>query len=161
MDTPESLEKELAERCAAAGLTLAVAESCTGGLIAHRLTNVPGVSKSFQGGVVSYANSAKTALLGVPADMIESQGAVSEAVACAMVEGVCSRLQADMGAAVTGIAGPGGGTVEKPVGTVWLAAFFRGEIRAVRKLFKGNREEIKAQTADAAFSLMLELLETI
>ncbi|NLN92909.1 MAG: CinA family protein [Candidatus Hydrogenedens sp.] len=156
-----SLEQELAERCAEASLSLAVAESCTGGLIAHRLTNVPGVSRSFQGGVVSYANSAKTALLGVPAELIEAEGAVSEGVALAMVEGVCARLGADLGAAVTGIAGPEGGTADKPVGTVWLAASLHGQVRSVRKLFEGSREEIKAQTADAAFSLMLELLENL
>ncbi|HNZ49145.1 MAG TPA: CinA family protein [Candidatus Hydrogenedentes bacterium] len=154
-------EKTVAERCRALSLRLAVAESCSGGLIAHRLTNIPGISECFLGGVVSYANSAKTALLGVPAEMIAAKGAVSEEVARAMVTGVCSRLSADVGVAVTGIAGPGGGTVEKPVGTVWIAAACRGSVLAQKHFFTGDRDAIKAQTADAAFLLILKVLESL
>lgn len=161
MNLPLTLEEKLAQQCLAKSLTLALAESCTGGLIAHRLTNVPGISRVFMGGAVSYANSAKTSLVMVPAETIEAEGAVSEEVACAMAEGIRSCLNTDLAIAVTGIAGPGGGTADKPVGTVWLAAVVPGGRKAVRKLFHGDREEIKAQTADAALSLMLEMLESL
>jgi len=93
--------------------------------------------------------------------MIAAKGAVSEEVARAMVTGVCSRLSADVGVAVTGIAGPGGGTVEKPVGTVWIAAACRGSVLAQKHFFTGDRDAIKAQTADAAFLLILKVLESL
>jgi nicotinamide-nucleotide amidase len=110
----------LVARLAQTGLTLATAESCTGGLIARMITAIPGVSAHYQGGVVSYANLAKTELLGVPAVLIESHGAVSPEVAAAMAEGVRSRLSADLGVSTTGVAGPGGGSPEKPVGLVYI-----------------------------------------
>jgi nicotinamide-nucleotide amidase len=120
-DGERTLEAVVVDLLAEAGETLALAESCTGGLIAERVTRVPGSSAVFPGGVVSYSNAIKTALLGVPAELLIEHGAVSEPVARAMAAGVRSRLGADWGVAVTGIAGPGGGTPEKTVGLVHLA----------------------------------------
>jgi nicotinamide-nucleotide amidase len=116
MDLPEALFAELVRT----GATLATAESCTGGLIAHMITNLPGVSPFYPGGVVSYANEAKSELLGVPNSLIEQHGAVSPEVAAAMAEGARARFNADLGLSTTGVAGPAGGTPEKPVGLVYL-----------------------------------------
>ena len=106
--------------CLERGLTVAVAESCTGGLVAARLTDIPGASDAFAGGVVAYANDVKAASLGVPEQLITAHGAVSAEVAAAMAAGVRERLGADVGIAVTGVAGPDGGTEAKPVGLVYL-----------------------------------------
>jgi nicotinamide-nucleotide amidase len=116
----EDVEDAVLKALLSAKLTLACAESCTGGWIAHKLTSLAGVSPAFVGGVVSYANSAKQELLGVPADLLATHGAVSSEVAAAMAEGVRSRLGADIGISTTGVAGPTGGSPEKPVGMVWL-----------------------------------------
>jgi len=143
------------------GKRLAVGESCTGGLIAGRITAVPGASDVFVGGVVAYANGVKTDLLDVPAATLETHGAVSEEAVRAMVEGVQRRFAADAGVAVTGIAGPGGGTPEKPVGTVWLAARLGSTTRAVKRVFPGDRGEIRGRAAQAALDLLRRLcLET-
>ena len=115
------LEQKTIELLLAQTLTIAVAESCTGGLLAKRLTDMPGASAAFIGGAVAYANEAKTVLLGVPAALIAEFGAVSEAVAKAMAEGVRTRLGSDFSLGITGVAGPDGGTAEKPVGTVYIA----------------------------------------
>jgi len=112
------------------GLTLALAESCTGGLLAARLTDVPGISAVFLGGLVTYADEAKVRQLGVDPDLLERHGAVSEPVAMAMAEGVARVLDAQLGLAITGIAGPGGGTPEKPVGTVCFSLCRAGKDRA-------------------------------
>jgi nicotinamide-nucleotide amidase len=144
------------EAARAAGCLLAVAESCTGGLVGGRLSAVPGASDTFVGGVVAYANDVKTGLLDVPATFLEREGAVSEVVARAMAEGACARTGADLAVAVTGIAGPDGGTTEKPVGTVWFATAMRGdETRARRLVFGGARNEIRARAAQAALWLLL------
>jgi nicotinamide-nucleotide amidase len=132
------------------GLTLAVAESCTGGLICHRLTNVPGSSDYFLGGVVTYSNQAKMDLLRVPEEILAAHGAVSEATARAMALGVKEVFPAPLGLAVTGIAGPGGGSPEKPVGTVWIGLAAAGEVEARPYRFHGSREEIKALSAQTA-----------
>ncbi len=116
VDIAESLAAQLTRT----GSTLATAESCTGGLIARMLTAIPGISSSYLGGVVTYANEVKTELLGVPAEMLSAHGAVSPEVAAAMAEGVRTRLGATVGISTTGVAGPGGGTPEKPVGLVYL-----------------------------------------
>ncbi|MEX0746775.1 MAG: nicotinamide-nucleotide amidohydrolase family protein, partial [Rhodothermales bacterium] len=113
----EVVGKMLVER----GLTVAVAESCTGGCVANRITNVPGSSTYMLGGVVAYSNWVKIGLLGVVAEVLETEGAVSESVARHMAEGVRRHLKADIGLSTTGVAGPTGGTVDKPVGTVWIA----------------------------------------
>lgn len=140
--------------------TIATAESCSGGLIAHRLTNVPGASTPFIGGVVAYSNGVKEGLLGVPAELLASHGAVSEPVARAMAEGVRARLGTDWSVAVTGIAGPGGGSPEKPVGLVFMAVAGPGGTRAARFQFAGDRESVKSQTAEAALELVWESLNS-
>jgi len=143
------------------GERLAVGESCTGGMIAGRITAVPGASDVFVGGVVAYANGVKTDLLDVPAATLETHGAVSEEAVRAMAEGVQRRFAADASVAVTGIAGPGGGTPEKPVGTVWLAARLGSAARAVKRVFPGDRGEIRGRAAQAALDLLRRLcLET-
>ena len=139
------------------GKRLAVGESCTGGLIAGRITAVPGASDVFVGGVVAYANGVKTDLLDVPAAILETHGAVSEEAVRAMAQGVQRRFAADASVAVTGIAGPGGGTPEKPVGTVWLAARLGAATRAVKRVFPGDRGEIRGRAAQAALDLLRRL----
>jgi nicotinamide-nucleotide amidase len=129
----------LVEQLVRTGSTLAVAESCTGGLIAKRLTDIAGVSAHFLGGVVSYANQVKEALLGVPESLIETHGAVSAEVAMAMAAGVRERLGASLGLSVTGIAGPGGGSAEKPVGLVYLGLAHAGSV-AHRRLLLGPEQ---------------------
>jgi nicotinamide-nucleotide amidase len=139
------------------GQRLAVGESCTGGLIAARITAVPGASEVFVGGIVAYANGVKSDLLDVPSATLEAHGAVSEEVVRAMAEGVQRRFDAGAAIAVTGIAGPGGGTPEKPVGTVWLAARLGANTRAVKRVFPGERGEVRARAAQAALDLMRRL----
>jgi nicotinamide-nucleotide amidase len=133
---------------------LAVAESCTGGLIGTRLTEIPGSSDVFVGGVIAYDNVVKRELLGVPGVMLEEHGAVSEAVVRAMAEGVVRRFGVAGGVSVTGIAGPGGGTEAKPVGTVWMASTLNGAVRSQRVVFPGTRQEIRARAAQAALLLL-------
>jgi nicotinamide-nucleotide amidase len=146
------------ERLRGAGLRLAVAESCTGGLLGGRLTEVPGSSDVFLGGVISYHDDVKRELLEVSAELIAAHGAVSEPVVRAMAEGAARRLGADVAVAVTGIAGPGGGSEEKPVGTVWFATWLRGAIEARRIVFPGTREEIRARAVQSAlYQLSLRL----
>lgn len=136
-------------------LTLACAESCTGGLLTGTLTAVPGSSAWFRGGVVAYHDDLKTSLLGVPAELLRSHGAVSEPVVLAMARGARKRLGADLALSVSGIAGPGGGTPDKPVGTVWLAwSGLHGE-RARRFLFQGDRQAVRARTVRAALEELL------
>lgn len=138
------------------GLTLAVAESCTGGLVGARITAVPGASDAFLGGVVAYANKLKESALGVSRAMIESEGAVSGPVARAMAEGVRRDFGADIAVSVTGIAGPSGGTDEKPVGTVWFATAAADGTRSVKMIFGGSRADVRARAAQGALRLLLE-----
>jgi PncC family amidohydrolase len=154
----ESIERAICARMTALGRTLATAESCTGGLIAHRITNVPGASEVLVGGVVAYSNAVKVALLGVSEADLRAHGAVSEPVARQMAEGVRARLGADVGVGVTGIAGPGGGTAEKPVGLVYIAVANAGGTVAARHVFPGGREDVKRQTADEALNMVLEAI---
>jgi nicotinamide-nucleotide amidase len=142
------------EQARRTGWTLGTAESCTGGLVAGRLTEIPGSSDVFTGSVVCYANRLKTELLDVSPALIEAHGAVSEPVARAMAEGACRRLGVDLAVAVTGIAGPGGGTPEKPVGTVWYAAADRNGTVARTSVALGTRREIRARAAQAALNLL-------
>ena len=142
------------ERARRAGLSLGAAESCTGGLVGGRLTDIPGSSDIFIGAVVCYADRLKTELLGVAAALIEAHGAVSEEVARAMAEGALRRLGVDLAVAVTGIAGPGGGTPDKPVGTVWLAVASSERTEARRIIFLGSRREIRERAAQTALYLL-------
>ena len=147
--------ERLLASCRAEKLTIVTAESCTGGLIAALLTAIPGSSDVVQGGFVTYSNAFKTAVLGVPAGLIAREGAVSEAVARAMVAGALRGTVADLAIAVTGVAGPGGGSEHKPVGLVWLAAARRGgETRVQRAVFDGDRQQIRSSTVGAALTLL-------
>jgi nicotinamide-nucleotide amidase len=153
-----SLEEVLGDLLVARGLRIAVAESCTGGLVTSRLTDVPGSSRYVDRSVVAYSNEAKVDLLGVPADMLEEHGAVSESVALAMAEGIRSRAAVDVGVGVTGIAGPGGGTAEKPVGMVAIAASTSGTTRSRTFRFIGGREQVKFQASQAALDMVRRML---
>jgi nicotinamide-nucleotide amidase len=142
------------ERARAAGLSLGAAESCTGGLVGGRLTDIPGSSDVFIGAVVCYANRLKTELLDVPASLVDAHGAVSEEVARAMAEGALRRLRVALTVAVTGIAGPGGGTSDKPVGTVWFAVASPARTESRRVVFLGSRREIRERAAQTALYLL-------
>lgn len=131
-------------------LTVSIAESCTGGLVGHLLTAVPGSSGYFLGGIVSYSNQAKIDLLGVQADTLKKKGAVSDEIVREMAEGIRKRLHSDMGISLSGIAGPDGGSKEKPVGTVYIALASAGETVAKRYHFWGNRRHIKLNSATMA-----------
>lgn len=155
-----SLEQVLGDLLVARGWHIAVAESCTGGLIASRLTDVPGSSRYFVDGVVAYANAAKTALLGVSPDLIRDQGAVSEAVAVAMADGVRQRASADVALGVTGVAGPEGGTPDKPVGMVAVAAVVGRATRSRVFRFGGDRRLVKQQASQAALDLARRMIES-
>jgi len=139
-------------------VTLATAESCTGGLISSRITDVPGSSGAFLMGAVCYANEAKTGILGVPPGMIAAHGAVSEEVAIAMAEGARRRSGADVAVSDTGIAGPSGGTPEKPVGLVWIGISSAKGSRAERHLFAGDRATVKLRASQAALALLRRVL---
>ncbi len=141
-----------------AGETIAVAESCTGGLVAGRLTDIPGSSDVFLGGVIAYGYAAKEQLVGVPADMLRQHGAVSAEVAEAMARGVAERLGASTAVAITGIAGPAGGTPDKPIGTVWLAFMHRGHLSSRRVVFGGTRPEVRARAVATALMGLRDLL---
>src|SRR5690606_19836360 len=150
----EDLVDAVAREMTARGLTLALAESCTGGLVAKRLTDRPGASGYLYGGVVAYANAAKEAFRRVRPQSLAGPGAAGEEPAREMVEGVLEAPGADAGIAITGIAGPGGGTETKPVGTVWIAAAV-GDRRDVRRFrFGGDREEIRERAAQSALAML-------
>lgn len=153
--------RALAEALLACGWQLATAESCTGGLIAACCTAVPGSSRWFERGVVSYSNAAKTELLGVPAELIKRVGAVSEEVACAMVTGLLAHGPAEVAVAVTGIAGPDGGTAQKPVGTVWLAWGSRGSAPQAECLnLPGERDAVRHATVMSALERVTAWVQT-
>lgn len=150
-----ALARSVVEEAAAQQCMIATAESCTGGLISSSLTAVPGSSSTFLCGFVTYADEAKTRLLGVPSAAIDELGAVSDVVAAAMAEGAVAHSGADMAVAVTGIAGPGGGTTEKPVGLVYLSLAERNEDAVVKRyVFAGTRDDIRRSTVGAALELL-------
>lgn len=149
-----TLEAAVGDALRRRGLTLALAESCTGGLVGHRITNVPGSSDYFLFGAVVYANAAKEAVLGVPGETIRRHGAVSHETAAAMAEGVRRVAGSDIGVATTGIAGPGGGTPAKPVGTVFFGLATPEGTRTERRLFTGGRGDIKEMAAQEALTLL-------
>ena len=140
-------------------LTLALAESCTGGMIASIITGIPGASEFFLGGVVTYSNRSKADLLNVDSEILEKYGAVSFQTAEAMVKGAKKLFNSDITVAVTGIAGPTGGTVEKPVGLVFIAVDFNNETKIIRNLFKGTRNEIRSEASRVAVGMILDIME--
>jgi len=140
--------------------TMATAESCTGGLLGHRITGVPGCSAYYPGGAVTYSNAAKVDLIGVRTDTLAAEGAVSEATAREMAEGVRKRFQADYGLSITGIAGPTGGTVEKPVGLVYIGVAGPHGATVRRQQFRGDRAAVKQQSVEAALALFDEILRS-
>lgn len=148
------------DKCRHAGLTVVLVESCTGGLLAGTLTAVAGASDVVERGFVTYSNDAKSDQVGVPADLIVAHGAVSREVACAMAEGGIAHSQADIAVAITGVAGPGGGTASKPVGLVHVAAMLRGgQPVHKRNVFLGDRTEIRIGAIRAAIAMMSELAD--
>jgi nicotinamide-nucleotide amidase len=157
---PDTVLEEAAAllaRLQARSLTLAAAESCTGGLIAAALTAIPGSSATLLAGYVTYSNEAKTRMLGVPAELIASVGAVSEAVARCMAEGALRESGADLAVSCTGIAGPGGAVPGKPVGTVFIGAARRGgKTRVEHHVFAGDRAAVREATVREAFRLAVE-----
>jgi PncC family amidohydrolase len=155
MDIEALIGKLLLER----GWKLAVAESCTGGLVSHRITNIPGSSEYYQGSITAYAYYAKETLLGVRHETLIDHGAVSSETVLEMARGVRQALNTEVGLSVSGIAGPGGGLPQKPVGTVWIGLSTpRGET-AQKYLFSGERIEVKNQAAEAALQFLLQGLE--
>ncbi len=156
----EALEIAVGKVLKAQGWTLGLAESCSGGLIAHRVTDVPGSSEYFVGGVVSYADNVKRDVLGVREETLSRHGAVSRLCALEMARGIRPVVGADIGVAVTGIAGPGGGSEEKPVGLTWIALVTPWGERVERYEWSGNRQENKNHTAEQALRLLLETIES-
>ncbi len=155
----EALEIRVGQALRRRKWTLSLAESCTGGLVSHRLTNVPGSSEYYRGGIVSYANEAKVGLLMVRPETLAAHGAVSRETALEMAVGARRALSADVGLSVTGIAGPGGATPDKPVGLTWIAVSTPEGQAAVRQVWPGDREAVKAQSAEAALALLLRAVE--
>ncbi len=153
-----SMASVVLDSCAASGETIAVAESCTGGLLGARLTEIPGSSRVLLGGVIAYSNGVKEQELGVSADDIEQFGAVSEQVAVQMARGVRGMIGATIGVGITGIAGPDGGTPDKPVGTVWIAIDVRGETTARVAIYIGDRAEIRHRATQVAMDLIRRAL---
>ncbi len=154
----DALEAQVGQRLRSAGLTIATAESSTGGLIATRLTNVPGSSAYMIGGVVVYANRAKRRLLSVDEQTLAEHGAVSDPVARQMATGARTLFSVDLAIAVTGIAGPGGATATKPVGLTFIALSTPRGLWVRRFVWHGDRAQNRAQTADAAFQMALDYL---
>ncbi|MFC5607088.1 CinA family protein [Variovorax soli] len=157
MDTP-ALVALLAELLRSQQWMMATAESCTGGLIAGACTDLAGSSDWFERGFVTYSNEAKTDLLGVDAALIAAHGAVSEPVARAMAAGAVARSRAQVAVAVTGVAGPGGGSADKPVGTVWFGWSVGGQVRTERRRFDGDRAAVRAATVHYALQSLVHFI---
>lgn len=156
-----ALAERLQGRCLGLGLTVATAESCTGGLVAHVLTEIAGSSGYLRGGIVAYADEIKVGLLGVPPEVIAAHGAVSAQVAVAMAEGARAALGSDIAVGVTGVAGPGGGTPDKPVGLVYVAVAGNGAPGVRRFHWPGDREANKRASTRAALELLIERVEDV
>lgn len=154
MKTVDGCARTLVDLLNAASLTCSTAESCTGGGIGAAITSVPGASAVFNGGAIVYANSAKRDVLGVPAEILDKCGAVSAECAAAMAEGARRLYRTDLAVSATGIAGPGGGSAEKPVGLVWFAIASSGGVRAEKALFPGGRDEIRAEAVIHAIGML-------
>lgn len=158
MDQKQSLEEQVVSLLKEKHMQVSFAESCTGGLLAGRLVNVAGVSDVFKESYVTYANESKQGLLGVSEETLQNYGAVSRQTAEQMALGAAKRSGAQAAVAVTGIAGPDGGTASKPVGLVYIGCVVNGMITVTENHFKGSRAEIRTQTVDAALSLLLDHL---
>lgn len=155
----DTLEKVVGELLKRNGATLSTAESCTGGYIAHSITSIPGSSSYFEGSVVAYSNTIKTQLLGVTQETLERHGAVSEQVAVAMAQGVKKLFDTDYSVGITGIAGPDGGSVDKPVGTIWVAAVGKHAVMCKKYSFADNRERNILRSGKSALALIIKLIE--
>jgi nicotinamide-nucleotide amidase len=154
----EQLTKQLASALLLGQQKICTAESCTGGLIAKTFTDLAGSSDWFERGFVTYSDQAKSEMLAVPASLIEDYGAVSEAVATAMASGALHHSNADFSVAVTGVAGPAGGSDDKPVGTVWIALASAEQMLAKRYQFEGDRQAVRTATMQTAIELLLDLV---
>ncbi len=160
---PDDLEKALQNLGVALvhkGWLCATAESCTGGLLGASMTSVPGASAWFSGGVMAYANAIKVAQLAVPAVLLMQEGAVSELCVKAMAQGLCEKFCVDVGVSISGVAGPDGGSAEKPVGTVWLGFCVDGQVTAQLLQLTGSREAVRSQAVVAAVQGLLERVGT-
>ncbi len=152
------INEDLVNKLIEKKLKISTAESCTGGMLAERITQVPGASEIFEESIVTYSNEAKMRELGVKSETLEKFGAVSSYTAYQMCTGICRHTGADIGIGVTGIAGPGGGTAEKPVGTVFIGICFSGRVQVIENHFDGSRDEVRKKTCDKAFSAALEMI---
>lgn len=153
----DDLARQLGQQLLTCGARVTTAESCTGGGIAEAITAIPGASAWFDYGFVTYSNQAKQHLLGVPPELLRAYGAVSREVVCAMATGAAKMASARFSVAVSGIAGPGGGTVEKPVGTVWLAWSCPSEVASAHHVFAGDRDQVRLQATMAALQGLIKL----
>lgn len=154
-----NLGDRLAAACTSRNLTLATAESCTGGGLSHLMTAIPGASAFFIGGIIAYQNDIKTRLLGVPQSTLQQHGAVSAQTARAMAEGCRGIFGSDIAVSITGIAGPGGGSLQKPVGTVHVAVATQQATRTVEFHFSGDRAQVRDEAISAALGLILEAID--
>lgn len=157
----EAIARELVERCALAGVTVGCAESCTAGLVAATIADIPGASSVLMGGVVSYTEDVKHRVLGVLQETLDTVGAVSERCACEMAAGARDVLRCDAAVSVTGFAGPGGGTDADPVGTVYIGVSTAGETRATRFRFEGDRSSVRHAACREALALLAQAIETL
>jgi len=148
----------LLELCRKHGVKLAFAESCTGGLVSSLVTEISGSSDVFMGGAVTYANEAKHNVIGVTVESLEKYGAVSAQVAEEMAAGACRTFGVEAAASITGIAGPSGGTPEKPVGTVYIGCSVKGKVSVAHHLFSGDRRSVREQSAAAALDMLIDVL---
>ncbi|HLV32201.1 MAG TPA: CinA family protein [Chitinispirillaceae bacterium] len=158
--TSGTLSKRIGELLIKNSLTVSVAESCTGGLIGASLTDCAGSSQYFKGGIIAYDNSVKERILRVPRNILESKGAVSEETVIAMSKGACFLLETECAISVSGIAGPGGGTPQKPAGLVYIGIVVNDYAQSIRNIFTGNRAEIRQKTVYTALSNFVEILES-
>lgn len=156
MQQLEEISKVAAGLLLEQGLSICTAESCTGGLVASSLIDHPGISAVFRAGFITYSNESKSRLLGVPEEILKKHGAVSEETAAAMAKGAAEAVQAETAISVTGIAGPDGGTPDKPVGLVYIGCYYCGTVSVQKKVFQGSRKEIRTASAVAALCLLQE-----
>ena len=155
-----TIEKVVGDELVSRKLTISTAESCTGGMIASRLINYPGISEAFLEGAVTYSNEAKMRTLNVREDTLKEHGAVSEETAKEMALGIANRTGSDISVVTTGIAGPGGGTKEKPVGLVYIGVYYKGDVKAYRHVFNGDRGEVRRKaTVEALDKVRRSILQ--